>query len=69
MNLSTAALMWGVLFGSIGAGYLFYGRKQRKPVPLVCGGLLIAYPYFVTNIGLLVAIGVVLMLVPYYYRT
>jgi hypothetical protein len=68
MNLDATALMWGVLFGSIGSGFMLYGKKQKKPVPLVCGLLLIVYPYFVTNNLLIVAIGVGLIAVPYFYR-
>ena len=61
-------LLWGVLFGSIGLGFFVYGRKQRRVVPLVCGLALMFFPYFVSNIVLLVIIGIVLMAVPYFVR-
>jgi len=57
-----------LLFGSIGLGFLMYGRKQRAVVPLVCGLALMIFPYFVTNTVLLVAIGVALMAIPYFLR-
>jgi hypothetical protein len=57
-----------VLFGSIGLGFLIYGRKQRAVVPLVCGLALMIFPYFVTNSIVLVVIGVVLMAIPYFLR-
>ena len=66
--MNTAQLLWGVLFGAIGAGYMLYGRKQGAPVPLLCGLALAVYPYFVSNTVLLVMIGVVLALLPYFYR-
>lgn len=66
--LTTSSLLWGVLFGSIGLGFLIYGRKQRAVVPLVCGLGLMIFPYFVTNSIALVAIGVVLMAIPYFLR-
>lgn len=66
MNVS--ALLWGVLFSSLGFGFFIYGKKQQAPVPLVCGLALMAYPYFVGNTYLLVAIGVVLTVVPYFVR-
>jgi hypothetical protein len=66
--LTTSSLLWGVLFGSIGLGFLIYGRKQRAVVPLVCGLALMIFPYFVTNSIALVAIGVVLMAIPYFLR-
>jgi hypothetical protein len=56
------------LFGSIGIGYLIYGRRQRAVVPLVCGLGLMIFPYFVANTILIIAIGVVLMAIPYFFR-
>ena len=44
--MDSATLLWGLLFGSIGAGYFIYGKKQRAPVPLVCGIALMVFPYF-----------------------
>ncbi len=66
--MTEAQLLWGLVFGSIGFGFFLYGRKQRAPVPLVCGLGLMIYPYFVTNAYLLVAIGAVLCAVPYFLR-
>jgi hypothetical protein len=66
--MQTAWLFWGLLFGSIGLGFLIYGRKQRAVVPLVCGLALMVFPYFVSNTILLVVIGVALMAIPYFLR-
>jgi hypothetical protein len=66
--MHTASLLWGLLFGSIGLGFLIYGRKQRAVVPLVCGLALMVFPYFVANTILLVVIGVALMAIPYFLR-
>jgi hypothetical protein len=66
--METASLFWGLLFGSIGLGFLIYGRKQRAVVPLVCGLALMVFPYFVSNTVMLVAIGVALMAIPYFLR-
>jgi len=63
-----AQLLWGLLFGSIGLAFVIYGKKQRSPVPLVCGVGLMVYPYFVPNVYLLVAIGVFLTALPYFFR-
>ncbi len=57
-----------MLFSSIGLGYFLYGRKQRAAVPLLCGIALMAYPYFVPNVLLLVGIGVLLAAIPYFLR-
>jgi len=61
-------LMWSLLFGAFGAGYLMYGRRQRSPVPFVVGIALIVYPYFVSNVYLVVLIGIGLIITPYFVR-
>jgi predicted membrane protein len=66
--LDTSSLLWGLLFGSIGIGFFVYGKRQRAIVPFVCGIALMAFPYFVSNTFLLVAIGVALMALPYFVR-
>jgi len=45
-----------------------YGRKQKAVIPLVCGLALMIYPYFVSNLVLLIAIGSVLVALPYFVR-
>jgi predicted membrane protein len=62
-------LLWGLLFSSIGLGFFLYGKKQRAVVPLVCGLVLMIYPYFIPNLIALVAIGVVLTAVPYFFKS
>jgi hypothetical protein len=64
----TAVLLWGLLFGSIGLGYFIYGRKQGAAVPLFCGIALMVFPYFVSNIPLLVGLGAVIAAIPYFIR-
>jgi hypothetical protein len=63
-----AQMLWGLLFGSIGLGFAIYGRKQRAPVPLLCGVGLMVYPWFVANTAVLVAVGVILTALPYFFR-
>ena len=65
---SSAVLLWGVVFGSIGLGYFVYGKKQGRFVPLLCGIGLMAFPYFVSNTVLLVVAGLALAAVPYFLR-
>ena len=64
---SEAFLLWGVVFGSVGLAYFVYGKKQRRFVPLLCGIALMAFPYFMSNTVLLVVVGLVLSLVPYFF--
>jgi hypothetical protein len=63
-----ATLLWGLLFSSIGLGFFVYGRKQKAVVPLVCGLALIVFPYFVSNVTLLVGMGALLVAVPFFLR-
>lgn len=60
-----ATLMWGVFFGSLGAGYLVYGKRQRAAMPLLCGIGLMVFPSFVTNVYLMVLVGAVLLALPW----
>ncbi|BBL20921.1 MULTISPECIES: hypothetical protein [Acinetobacter] len=66
--MTATQLLLGVLFSSIGLGYFLYGRKQSMTVPLVCGLILIIFPYFVENLFLLGGIGLVLAVLPYFLR-
>ena len=66
--MDPSSLLWGLLFGSIGMGFLIYGRKQRAVVPLICGLALIIFPYFLSNTILLIAVGIVLIGIPYFVR-
>jgi hypothetical protein len=63
-----AELLWGVLFSSIGLGYFIYGRRQGKTIPLLCGVVLMAYPYFMPNTIALVITGAIFAAVPYFVR-
>ncbi len=66
--MSVATLVWGMLFGAIGVGYFIYGKRQSALVPLVCGLLLMIFPYFFSSAWALVLVGVVLMAIPYFIR-
>ena len=68
MNLSVPYLVWGGLFGLIGMAFFMYGKKQGAFIPLFVGIALMVYPYFVTNIPLLIVIGIVLIAIPYFVR-
>lgn len=66
--MNASLLLWGVLFGSLGLGYFIYGKKQGAVMPLVCGLVLMVFPYFISSTWLLVAIGAVLAALPYFFR-
>lgn len=66
--MNTSSLLWGLLFGSIGLGFFIYGKRQKAVVPLLCGLVLMIFPYFISNTIVLVAIGVALVALPYFVR-
>ena len=66
--MNTATLLWGVVFGSIGLGFFVYGKRQRAPVPLLCGLALMVFPYFVSGTWPTVLVGAGLMAIPYFVR-
>jgi hypothetical protein len=60
-----SVLIWGVIFGSIGLGFFVYGKKQKAVVPLFCGIGLMVFPYFISNMYILILSGVVLTALPF----
>ena len=58
-------LFAGMIVSTIGVGYLMYGRRQAKFVPLIAGIGLCVYPYFVDNWLWLALIGVPLLIAPF----
>ena len=64
--MSTAALLWSLVFGSIGFGFFLYGKKPHAVVPLVCGLGLMTLPYVVSNLLLLITLGVTFIILPYF---
>lgn len=64
MNFSLAGLLAATVFGAVGIGYFVYGRRQARIVHLVCGAMLVAFPWFVANLAALLGIGIALTLAP-----
>lgn len=51
-----------LVIGSVGLGYMLYGRKQAHAVALGCGVLLVVIPFGV-NLPALTAVAMLLMVV------
>ncbi len=66
--MDTSTIILGVLFGAIGIGYIVYGRKQKRGIALLSGIVLCACPYFVSNIYLIIFIGIALMALPFFIK-
>lgn len=67
-HMNTAQLLLGLVFSCIGLGYFMYGKKQKVIVPLVCGLVLMIFPYFIENATLITVIGILLSIIPYFIR-
>ena len=65
---SASTLMWGMIFGSIGLGFFVYGKKQKAVIPFFSGIALIAFPYFISNVYVLVLFGIVLISLPFFIK-
>ena len=61
-------LILGMVFGTIGWGFFSYGRKQKRTVPLFVGVALFILPYIITNLYLMIGIGVLLTIIPYFIK-
>ena len=66
--MDTASLLWGLLFGSVGFGYFWYGKNQKALVPASCGLVLMVFPYFISSTLWMVIVGAALMVVPWFIR-
>jgi hypothetical protein len=64
----TAQLFWAMLFGAIGLGFFVYGTKQKAVAPLLTGIALFVFPYFMPNVYILVIVGAILVVLPYFVR-
>ena len=61
-------LIWGVVFGAIGLGYLQYGKLSKRIMPYVSGIGLMVFTYFVEGNLLTVVIGLALAALPFAIR-
>jgi hypothetical protein len=59
--MDAAWLMWSGLFSIIGLAVFTYGRKQQVIAPTLIGVALMVYPYFVSNLYAMVAVGALLI--------
>ena len=64
----TSLFVWAMAFGTIGLGFFVYGKKQSAVVPLFSGIALMAFPYFIPNVYVLVIVGAALVALPYFVK-
>lgn len=61
-------LFISLVAGSIGSGYFLYGKKANDIRFLIAGILLIAYPFFISQLTISIIIGVVLIAGPFFLK-
>ncbi|MFA6091200.1 MAG: hypothetical protein WC774_05510 [Candidatus Gracilibacteria bacterium] len=66
--MDTNTLLIEVIAGAIGTGYFIYGKNQQMMIPMICGVGLCVYPYFSDNIGFLLGIGIILIVLPFWWK-
>jgi len=59
LQLSAANVIGGFVFGSIGFVAFVYGKRMQLWKMMLCGLVLMIYPYFVENTSIMLAIGVI----------
>ena len=58
MDFDPTVLMLSLIPSGIGFVLFTYGRKQQRTPHIVCGVLLMVYPYFTGTVGMMIGVGV-----------
>ena len=64
-GMTAAGLVFGLVFSTIGLVMFRRGKTDTDMVRLICGLLLLAYSYFLSNAYLIVGIGLLLAGTPF----
>jgi|GEM_PF-2694951 hypothetical protein len=67
-GLSMWALIWGLIFNSVGVFAFLYGKKRSNVAYIITGVLLVAFPYVVQQAVLVFIIGALLTAALYFFR-
>jgi len=66
MDMTT--ILISVLFGLVGTGFVMFGKSSGQLVPIGAGVALMIFPYFISNIILMLIVGAALMAAPFFMR-
>ena len=61
LNLDPGSLLLSIVISGIGFVAFMYGRKQKRLPHMVAGLALMVYPYFVSNVWLMLGIAVAML--------
>lgn len=59
--MNSSALLASILVSSVGLGFFVYGKRQRRAPHLAVGVAMMAYPYFVPGVALMLVIAAALV--------
>jgi len=62
-----STLIIGIVTGALGVGYIVYGRRQTKFVPVIAGIALCTYSYFIDSAVWLCVVGALLLAAPFIF--
>jgi len=66
--MDMTSLMLSLLFGTVGMGFMMYGKQMSSLVPIGAGLALMIAPYLIPNLVVLSIVGLVLIGVPFVVR-
>ena len=65
MNFNSNVLFASLFWGSVGAGYFIFGKKQRSWAPMVGGIVMIGVSYVVGSVSLMSLASIAIMAAVY----
>jgi hypothetical protein len=68
MSFDPASITANVIFGLIGTAAFIYGKNTVRIPYMLIGIVLMIYPFFISQIWLLYAIGITLCIGLYFFR-
>jgi len=66
--MTSSSILLNVVFGIIGAGYMYSGKRKENLRLIVCGLILGVFPYFVEQTWLILLVGAVVTAFPIIFR-
>ncbi|MBP9855118.1 MAG: amino acid transport protein [Candidatus Omnitrophica bacterium] len=63
-----ASFIISLIFGSVGFVAFVYGKKNSEYKPMIIGIILMAYPYFISEIWAMTGIGIALTAALFIWR-
>ena len=67
MENTTLLMLW-VLYSSLWMWYFIYGKKASRVIPLICGAILMIFPYFTKNVVSMNMLGIIFLMIPFFIR-